>query len=176
MALSPKGTDMSDMHQPMPSAFEDLLRRFPFEGRVEWIGVRPARRADVKSLMEAEITENGIAGDHRARPGKRAVTLIQAEHLPTIAALSGHNEVDPALLRRNIVVSGINLLALRHRRFRVGTALLEGTAPCAPCSRMEEALGPGGYNAMRGHGGICATVIKPGRVAIGDAIVAYIRP
>ena len=166
---------MSDMHQPMPSAFEDLLKRFPFEGRVQWIGVRPAQRADVQVLKEAEITENGITGDHRARPGKRAVTLIQAEHLPTVAALSGHDAVDPALLRRNIVVSGINLLALRHRRFRVGTALLEGTARCAPCSRMEEALGPGGYNAMRGHGGICATVIEPGSVAIGDAVAAAVR-
>lgn len=165
---------MSDMHQPMPSAFEDLLRRFPFTGRIEWIGVRPARRAQVQPLPEAEITENGIAGDHRARPGKRAVTLIQAEHLPVIAALAGRDAADPALLRRNIVVSGINLLALRHRRFRVGTALLEGTAPCAPCSRMEEALGPGGYNAMRGHGGICAMVIEPGLVALGDDVTAAI--
>ena len=158
------------MHQPMPSGLEDLLARFPHEGRVEWIGVRPARRAHVTPANAVEITENGIAGDHRARPGKRAVTLIQAEHLPTIAALSGHRQIDAGLLRRNIVVSGINLLALRKQRFRIGSAVLEGTGPCAPCSRMEEALGPGGYNAMRGHGGICATVIEPGRVAVGDTV------
>lgn len=156
----------------MPPSLEDLLSRFPFEGRIEWIGVRPERRADVQSLQVAEITENGITGDHRARPGKRAVTLIQAEHLPTIAALAGHKAVDPALLRRNIVVSGINLLALRKRSFRIGTALFQGTGPCAPCSRMEEALGPGGYNAMRGHGGICAQVIEAGEIAVRDLIVA----
>ena len=136
--------------------------------------MRPARRTDVVSVQQVEVTENGLAGDHRARPGKRAVTLIQAEHLPTIAALAGRETVDPALLRRNIVVSGIHLMALRHRRFRVGSAVLEGAAPCAPCSRMEEALGPGGYNAMRGHGGICAAVVEPGTVAIGDVVTAAI--
>lgn len=156
----------------MPAGLEDLLARFPFKGRVEWIGVRPARRAPVTSLQCAEITENGITGDHRQRPGKRAVTLIQAEHLPAIAAMVQQQNVDPALLRRNIVVSGINLLALRKRQFRIGTTMLEGTGRCAPCSRMEEALGPGGYNAMRGHGGITAQVITPGRIKIGDTVSA----
>lgn len=103
-------------------------------------------------------------------PGKRAVTLIQAEHLPVIAALAGLDMVDPANLRRNIVVAGINLLALRKARIRVGTAVLEGTGPCAPCSRMEAVLGPGGYNAMRGHGGLTAAVIQPGQIRQGDAV------
>lgn len=98
------------------------------------------------------------------------MTLIQWEHLPVIAALSGHDQVDPALLRRNIAVAGINLLALRKRLFRIGTAVLEGSGLCAPCSRMEAALGPGGYSAMRGHGGITAAVIEPGRIGLGDQV------
>jgi MOSC domain-containing protein YiiM len=36
----------------------------------------------------AEVTEAGLDGDH-GRPGKRAVTLIQAEHLPVIARWRG---------------------------------------------------------------------------------------
>ena len=80
--------------------------------------------------------------------------------------------LDPALLRRNIVVAGLNLLALKGRRFRIGGALLEGSGPCEPCSRMEEALGPGGYNAMRGHGGITARVVEGGLIRVGDAVAA----
>jgi MOSC domain-containing protein YiiM len=87
-----------------------------------------------------------------------------------MAAFLGMTEVAPELLRRNLVTRGINLLALKDRRFRVGAALLEGSGECAPCSRMEEALGPGGYNAVRGHGGIAARVIEGGEVRIGDAI------
>ena len=98
-------------------------------------------------------TGKGLVGDrYTGGSGKRGVTLIQAEHLPVIAALSGHESVSPALLRRNVVVSGIPLIALKGRRFRIGDVVLEGTDSCDPCSRMEEALGPGGFNAMRAHG------------------------
>ena len=100
------------------------------------------------------------------------MTLIQAEHLPVIAALSGHAEVAPATFRRNLLVSGIPLVALKGRRFRIGEVLLEGTDSCDPCSRMEAALGPGGYNAMRGMGGLCARIVEGGAIRIGDAVVA----
>lgn len=153
-------------------SLSSLLSTFPREGRVEWIGVRPERLAPMKAIEHGENVQSGLAGNRRTAPGKRAVTLIQAEHLPVIAALTAHDAIDPALLRRNIVVSGINLLALKDRRFRVGSAVLEGTGICAPCSRMEEVLGEGGYNAMRGHGGITATVINTGSLSIGSPVVA----
>ena len=84
---------------------------------------------------------------------------------------------DPATLRRNLVVSGINLLALcspfadRPLRVCIGPELvLEMTGPCDPCSKMEVALGPGGYNVMRGHGGLTARAVCGGRLAVGDVV------
>ena len=74
------------------------------------------------------------------------------------------------MLRRNFVTTGVNLVALKGRRFRVGAALLEYSGDCAPCSRMEIALGPGGYNAVRGHGGITARIIEGGEVRVGDSV------
>lgn len=153
----------------MQGHLAEIMARHAAAGRVGWIGLRPERLADMSAVPEAFLGEDGLAGDH-ARPGKRAVTLIQAEHLSVIAALAGLQAVTPDILRRNIVVSGINLTALRNHPLRLGEAVVEITVPCAPCSRMEAALGPGGYNAMRGHGGWCAQVMQPGQVALGDVV------
>lgn len=76
----------------------------------------------------------------------------------------------PGVLRRNVVVSGMNLLALKGKTFRVGDAVLRWTGLCHPCSKMEAALGPGGYNAVRGHGGITASVEAAGRFTVGDGV------
>jgi MOSC domain-containing protein YiiM len=114
----------------------------------------------------------GLEGDRHRGAGRRQVTLIQGEHLDVIAALLGlpPGAVRPEQLRRNLVVRGVNLLALRQARFRVGDALLEGTGTCDPCSRMEAVLGSGGFNAMRGHGGITARVLEPGQIGIGAEV------
>lgn len=146
-----------------------MMARHARLGRIDWIGLRVARRAEIAVVDVAQLSEAGLVGDH-AKPGKRALTLIQAEHLPVIAALSGHNMVPPALLRRNIVVSGLNLLGFRRARLNLGEAVIEITGPCPPCSRMEEALGPGGYTGMRGHGGVYASVVRPGSLKIGDMV------
>lgn len=153
----------------MQGRLAEIMARHAGEGRVSWIGLRPERLAGLDSVEAAELVETGFEGDH-ARAGKRALTLIQAEHLPVIAALAGIGEVAPEVLRRNVLVSGINLTSLRNHPVQIGAALVEITAPCAPCSRMEAALGQGGYNAMRGHGGWCARVLRPGRIAVGDSV------
>ncbi len=152
----------------------ELMERFPRAGRLEWIGLRAERRGVMNTPEQASAEAGGcLLGDrYQGRSGKRAVTLLQAEHLPVIASLLGRESVEPDLLRRNLIVSGINLLALRGRRFRVGEVELEGTGVCAPCSRMEETFGPGGYNAVRGHGGITARILGSGSFTVGDAVIA----
>ena len=150
-----------------------LLTTMPQIGRLDWIGIREVKREPLTILEQVEVIENrGLAGDHRSQreDGKRQVTLIQAEHLPVIAALTGHDVIPAEWLRRNLVVSGINLFALRKSRFMIGNVVLQGSGICPPCSRMEKILGPGGYNAMRGHGGINAQVIEGGEIKIGDAV------
>lgn len=152
---------------------KELLAVIPRVGKLEWIGLRPAHRAPVRVVASVHAEAGrGLTGDRYAEsPGtKRQVTLIQAEHLPVIAALTGHTAIPPEWLRRNLVVSGINLLALKDRRFRIGAVVLEGSGLCQPCSRMEAVLGPGGYNAMRGHGGITACVLNGGSLRVGDRV------
>lgn len=151
-------------------SISELMAILPQLGRLEWIGVRPEKRADLKSVMAVQVSEeNGLDGDHyQARNKKRQVTLIQAEHLAAVATILGKDKIDPGLTRRNLVVSGTNLLAFKDRQFQIGEVILEMTGHCHPCSRMEENLGEGAYNAMRGHGGITARVIKGGTIRLGD--------
>ena len=94
---------------------QQLIATLPQQGRLEWIGLRPARRAEINVVQQAElITGYGIRGDRSVEKagGKRQVTLIQAEHLSAIAACAGLDEVTPEMLRRNLLISGINLLNL----------------------------------------------------------------
>ena len=150
---------------------QELMQHLPQQGRVEWLSYRPEKRAPVKVVDEIEILEGGICGDHYAGgSGRRSITLIQHEHLPAIAGFLHRDTVDPADLRRNIVVSGINLLALKDREFKIGTVILKMTGLCHPCSRMDDVLGEGGYNAMRGHGGINACVVRPGHIRLLDEV------
>ena len=155
------------------SPLQVLMNTLPQVGRVEWIGIRPSRGETMRALESVQVNRGtGLEGDRfkgRAE-SPRQVTLIQQEHLAVIAACLGRESVDASLLRRNIVVSGINLLALKDKRFRIGDILLEFTGPCHPCSKMERLLGAGGYNAMRGHGGITARVHEAGVIRLDDLV------
>jgi MOSC domain-containing protein YiiM len=158
------------MHQP---SVKQLIGILPQQGRVEWIGVRPGKRQPLEIVDSVRVLDAGLEGDHySASSGRRGVTLIQAEHIKAVASMLHRDHLSPQMLRRNIVVSGINLLALKDKEFSIGSARLRMTGLCHPCSRMEEVLGEGGYNAMRGHGGINACVIQTGSITIGDPVIA----
>ncbi len=181
----PASTDDS----PDQMTLRSMLQRSAQEGRLDAIQLRPARRAEVRRVESATaLPDCGLEGDRSASRrvgpgramapgGKRQVTLLQAEHLAVIAALMGVAAIDPARLRRNLIVSGLNLIAARTLfadtkvALRIGSdVVLEITGPCEPCTRMEEALGHGGYNAMRGHGGMTARVIRGGLLRVGDRV------
>ncbi len=161
----------------MDGSTRALLDHVPQEGRLTTILLRPQRGGPAQAVEGAEVVAGlGLVGDHRSvarspdPSAKRQVTLLQAEHLPVVAALLGRDELDPALLRRNLVVAGINLASLHDRRFRIGDVEIEGTGWCHPCSQMEQALGPGGFQAMRGHGGIPARLVTDGVLTVGDPV------
>jgi MOSC domain-containing protein YiiM len=159
------------------SSTRQLVDAIPQVGRLDRILIRRVKHGEVVPLDRAEVVEGlGLDGDHRAARrspdprSKRHLSLLQAEHLPVVAALVGRGAVGAEELRRNLVVAGINLASLRDRTFRIGAVVLEGTGPCHPCSRMETALGPGGFQALRGHGGITARVVSGGQLEVGDPV------
>ncbi|MEP4146158.1 MAG: MOSC domain-containing protein [Halioglobus sp.] len=156
----------------------DRFARDLSPGVLEWIGVRPERRSNLLELEQVvAIAGAGLEGDHRtknANGSSRQVTIISREFIAQIMHFTGKKDLHPGLLRRNLVVSGINLNALRYQRFEIGDALFEAGALCHPCSRMETALGTGGVAAMIGHGGLCCKIIRSGNLALGDNV--EVRP
>ena len=172
------------------STLRDLTTQFAQQGKLESIYLRPARGVECIQPNEAiAVTGLGLQGD-RTAVGKsynsasqqfsnRQVTLIQAEHIDVIAKLLG-KPVHAILLRRNLVVSGINLMAAKSLfrdqiiQLKIGEVVLEITGPCEPCSKMERAFGKGAYNAMRGHGGVTAKVIEGGKLSLGDAVTCRV--
>ena len=155
------------------SVIKVLENTLPQVGAVVWLGLRPGRRLPVRLIAEVQaVVGQGLVGDHFTGDGssRRQVTLLQYEHLRVVASILGCKDIDPSLLRRNIVVQGVNLLALKNKQFRIGNAFMEMTGFCHPCSRMEEVLGEGGYNALRGHGGITARVVRGGIIRLGDSV------
>ena len=176
------------MTSPSNSTLRQLTQQFSQAGKLDAIYLRPARGAACIATQQVAATaQKGLVGDrtyntHPSNPlgskrpeSKRQVTLIQAEHIAVISAFIG-KPVDAAWLKRNLVVSGINLLAAKSlfkdqtMQLTIGDVVLQITGPCEPCSKMELALGHGGYNAMRGHGGVTARVIKGGELTVGDSI------
>jgi len=149
-----------------PTGLRKYFESDPAVGLIQRIGTRPHKRAAVVEMQQWALDK---ALDHGTGRGKRAVTLIQSEHIEVIKKISGA-EFDSLDLRRNLVVSGINLSSLRWARFSVGEVILEGTIPCDPCERMEELLGAGGYAAMVGMGGLCARLIRSGTIRVGDRV------
>ncbi len=158
--------------------FSRYLKDLP-DGRLRWIGLRPGHKQEMLSVESTQaIARLGLEGDHRCLKtpdSGRQVTIISTEFIRTIETYSGLPHIDPSLLRRNLVVSGINLNALRHQQFCIGDALFEATALCHPCVRMDQTLGRGGAAAMLGYGGLCAKVLESGEIRIGDLVRGVVQ-
>jgi len=110
------------------SIVQELLNTIPQVGTVVWIGLRPGRKIPINAVDSVEIAPGiGLLGDRFGGTveSKRQVTFLQHEHLAVIEAIMG-KRFDPAILRRNIMVKGINLLALHNRKFSNRTRNFRG--------------------------------------------------
>ena len=155
-----------------PLSLAELLQVFPYSGELMWIGLRPGKGEPMLKVDEVLVdTQSGLIGDrYQGNSGRRQVTLLQYEHLAVLESMLG-KVIPPEVLRRNLLIKGVNLLALKNCQFKMGTAVFQMTGLCHPCSKMETKLGPGGYNAMRGHGGINAQVLQGGKISVGDKLI-----
>jgi MOSC domain-containing protein YiiM len=138
----------------------------------------PEGGAPMRRRETVEAVRGGLEGD-RYKTGRGyyspfdvcEVTLVDAAALETIEQEYGIDLSD-GRHRRNVVTRGVDVHDLLETTFRVGEALLRGTRPRPPCVHVEQVAGEDGVaRALKqGRGGICADVLDPGRIAVGDSL------
>jgi MOSC domain-containing protein YiiM len=139
------------------------------EGRVEALWIKRAHRGPMDAVVEARfIARRGIA-DNADIGGRRQVTLIARERWFEATELLG--DVEPAIRRANVMVSGIDFEHSRGRMLRIGPARLRVNGENRPCRALDFKLA--GLQAAldaRWGGGVYAEVVEGGVVRVGDAV------
>ena len=147
-------------------------------GTVEQLFVTPESGAPMDPQASVEAIDGGLVGDrYRRGTGYYSpydvceVTLLEAEAIETIHDAFGIDLSD-GRHRRNVVTRGLDLHELLETTFRIGSAELRGTRPRPPCGHVQEVAGEDGVASAlgEGRGGICARVVVPGTIAVGDEI------
>jgi len=147
-------------------------------GTVEQLFIAPESGEPMVEQRSVDVIEGGLVGDRYLHGAGYyspydvcEVTLLEAEAIETI-----HDEFEIALRdgrhRRNVVTRGVDLHDLIESTVRIGTAELRGTRPRPPCAHVEEVAGEDDVARALGdgRGGICAQVVEPGTVTVGDSI------
>jgi MOSC domain-containing protein YiiM len=141
------------------------------------------RAPDDFPLVEVEkiecIAGRGIRGDRfydYRDDYKGQITFFSLQVFERLAANFGLTNKSPGALRRNVIVSGINLNDLIGEEFSIQDVRLRGTAHCKPCYWMDQAIAPGAEDFLRGNGGLRAQIVTDGVISVGAARLVLTAP
>jgi FdhD protein len=84
--------------------------------------------------------------------------------------------VDYSALRRNVLVSGVDLNALIGKTFIIGGVVFEGVEECKPCYWMDQAVAPGAHAFLAGRGGLRCRILADGVLRTGEANLETVAP
>lgn len=134
-------------------------------------------------LVEVEQIEcvagRGIRGDRfydYRDDYKGQITFFSHEVFETLTAHFALKDMSAGALRRNVIVSGVNLNDLIGEEFSVQGVRLRGTAHCKPCYWMDQAVAAGAEKFLQGKGGLRAQILSDGVIAVGDAQLVLAQP
>lgn len=130
------------------------------------------------------VTENGVAGDHRAdmlhhgSPNQAVYAYAQEDYDWWAAQLA--TELMPGVFGENLTTSGIDLNNLEiGSKVKIGSATLQATAPRIPCGTFQRWLNLDHWVKRFTEGGRPGTyfkVIEPGEVTAEDEFIVSERP
>jgi MOSC domain-containing protein YiiM len=141
------------------------------------------RAPDDFPLVEVDRIEcvagHGIRGDRfydYRDDYKGQITFFASEVFERLAAHFGLRDKSAGALRRNVVVSGVNLNDLIGEEFSIQGVRLRGTGHCKPCYWMNYAVAPGTEEFLQGNGGLRAQILSDGVIAVGEAQLLLAEP
>ena len=141
------------------------------------------RAPDDHPLVEVATIEcvagHGIRGDRfydYRDDYKGQITFFSFEVFEELIRHFRLTNISPGALRRNVVVSGIDLNTLIDDEFSIQGVRLRGMAHCRPCYWLDQAVGPGTEKFLEGNGGLRAQILSDGVITVGDAQLVIAEP
>ena len=141
------------------------------------------RAPDNFPLVEVEQIEcvagHGIRGDRffdYKDDYKGQITFFSAEIFEALTRHFGLTNKSAGALRRNVIVSGVDLNDLIGEEFSIQGVKLRGTAHCRPCYWLDQALVRGTEEFLQGNGGLRAQIVSDGLISVGEAQLVLAAP
>ncbi|PYJ08697.1 MAG: molybdenum cofactor biosysynthesis protein [Verrucomicrobia bacterium] len=100
---------------------------------------------------------------------KGQITFLSTEVFEKLCTNFGIKDKPAGVLRRNIIVSGIDVLSLIGQTFEIQGVRFLGTQHCAPCEWMNVAIAPGAKEFLKENAGLRAQILSDGKLTLGDA-------
>ncbi len=134
---------------------------------------KPPDDFPLQAVDEIEcVAGRGIRGDRFfdfKDDYKGQITFFSREVFELLAKEFGENTKSPGVLRRNVLVSGVELSDLIDADFELQGVRFRGTAHCAPCPWMNQAFAPGTEEFLAQRGGLRARILSDGSLRVGEA-------
>lgn len=139
---------------------------------------RPADEHPLNEVSTIEcIAGRGIRDDRfydHDKNYKGQVTFFSAEVFADLVRHFGITTKSAGVLRRNIIVSGINLHELIGREFVIQGVRFRGTSYCKPCYWLDQAFAPGTEEFLKENGGLRAQILSDGEISVGEATLSIV--
>jgi MOSC domain-containing protein YiiM len=129
------------------------------------------REPDTHQMIETPeiecIAGRGIRGDRYfdfKDDYKGQITFFSLEVFDELCNARQLHECSPALARRNVITSGVDLNQLIGQEFELQGVRFLGTEECRPCYWMDRALAAGAEEFLKGRGGLRARILTSGKL------------
>jgi MOSC domain-containing protein YiiM len=127
---------------------------------------QPAAEHPIREVSEVDcVSGRGLQGDRffdYKDNYQGQVTFFAWETYQAICHALAVEGKPPAVFRRNVITTGVELNGLIGREFEIQGVRFRGTAECRPCYWMDQAFGPGANEFLKGRGGLRAQILSDG--------------